>query len=50
MLISIGEEREHFGYDAIRDRYVDVKKPSPKASDTDKEKEDNLNMTTENAN
>ncbi|MBR4314116.1 MAG: hypothetical protein IKP66_04320 [Lachnospiraceae bacterium] len=44
MLVSIGEERDHFGYDAIRDRYVDDKevsreKKQNKKSDKTKEKE-----------
>ena len=32
MLLPIGEERDHFGYDAIRDRYVD--EPKKKSNDT----------------
>lgn len=28
MLVPIGEERDHFGYDAIRDRYVADKEVS----------------------
>ena len=31
MLLPIGEERDHFGYDAIRDRYVDEPKERAKS-------------------
>ena len=44
MLIPIGEERDRFGYDAIRDRYADDKEVSREKkqnteSDKTKEKE-----------
>lgn len=42
MLVTIGEEREHFGYDAIRDKYVDDKKVQKDNKNKDKKGTDNV--------